>query len=215
MTQLRLLEDPRLRRLPLPTESPISEVRAEEGSLHTLYVGLAQPVVDRTSFTLSFLLTDTSAIGNLRLPVLEALGVRAAEAKLLCRSSPRWSSIPTGQVPGNETPSAVRIRRHSSCRNGEPRKTNRSLLSSFARLRKLEFADSSARPHIESHEQTVFVVGHGKVRATGSPTLMCRTVRCFNSKYRRRRIGPSSRRRFCRKARPINRCAGRRSQAAD
>ena len=82
LTQLRLLEDPRLRRLPLEAGSPISEVRTEEGDLHTIYVGLAQPVVDRTTFKLSFLLTDTSGIGNLRLPKLEVVGVRSENRRL-------------------------------------------------------------------------------------------------------------------------------------
>ena len=66
LTQLRLLEDPRLRRLPLEAGSPISDVRTEEGDLHTIYVGLRSRSVDRTTFTPSFLLTDTSGIGNLR-----------------------------------------------------------------------------------------------------------------------------------------------------
>ena len=82
LTQLRLLEDPRLRRLPLEVGSPISEVRTEEGDLHTVYVGLAQPVVDRTTFKLSFLLTDTSRIGDLRLPKLELMGVRSENRRL-------------------------------------------------------------------------------------------------------------------------------------
>ncbi len=82
LTQLRLLEDPRLRRLPLDSDSPISEVRTEEGELHTMYVGMAHPVVDRTSFKLSFLLTDTSGIGNLRLPRLEVIGARFTDRRL-------------------------------------------------------------------------------------------------------------------------------------
>jgi hypothetical protein len=82
LTQLRLLEDPRLRRLPLEAGSPVSEVRTEEGDLHTVYVGLAQPVVDRTTFKLSFLLTDTSGIGNLRLPKLEVVSVRSENRRL-------------------------------------------------------------------------------------------------------------------------------------
>ena len=42
LTQLQLLEDPRLRRLPLEAGSPISEVRTEQGDLHTIYVGLGK-----------------------------------------------------------------------------------------------------------------------------------------------------------------------------
>ena len=88
LTQLQLLEDPRLRRLPLDAGSPISEVRTEQGDLHTIYVGLAQPIVDRTSFKLSFLLTDTSGIGNLRLPQLDVLGVRSQNRKLAISVEP-------------------------------------------------------------------------------------------------------------------------------
>ncbi len=88
LTQLQLLEDPRLRRLPLEAGSPISEVRTEQGDLHTIYVGLAQGVVDRTSFKLSFLLTDTSGIGNLRLPRLDVLGVRSQNRKLAISVEP-------------------------------------------------------------------------------------------------------------------------------
>ena len=105
LTQLRLLEDPRLRRLPLEAGSPISEVRTEEGDLHTIYVGLAQPVVDRTTFKLSFLLTDTSGIGNLRLPKLEVVGVRSEHRRLAVSVEPPLEFDPP--TAGRDSPLAA------------------------------------------------------------------------------------------------------------
>jgi len=107
LTQLRLLEDPRLRRLPLEAGSPIGEVRTEQGDLHTIYVGLAQPVVDRTTIKLSFLLTDASGIGNLRLPRLDVLGVHSTDRKLAISVEPPLEFDPPATGPVALAPPAA------------------------------------------------------------------------------------------------------------
>ncbi|HEV3415202.1 MAG TPA: hypothetical protein VG056_00230, partial [Pirellulales bacterium] len=83
LRQVQLLADPRLRRLPLEGGSPIALARTEAGdSRSTIYLGLATPVADQVAFKLSFLLTDTSGIGNLRLPKLEVVGARTLNRRL-------------------------------------------------------------------------------------------------------------------------------------
>ncbi|HEV2971624.1 MAG TPA: hypothetical protein VGY55_16730 [Pirellulales bacterium] len=83
LLQVQLLADPRLRRLPLEGGSPIAQVRSEPGDLHTtIYLGLATPIVDQVAFKVSFLLTDTSGIGNLRLPKLDVVGARILSRRL-------------------------------------------------------------------------------------------------------------------------------------
>jgi hypothetical protein len=81
LSQIRLRADPHLRRLP-STDTSLAEVRTEQGEPQTIYVGLAQPATEQVSLKLSFLLTDTSGIGNLRLPRLEAVGMRSVTRRL-------------------------------------------------------------------------------------------------------------------------------------
>ncbi len=82
LTQVRLLADPRLRRLPQDGAGPVAQIRTEQGDPHTIYVGLSRPIGERARLKLSFLLTDTSGIGNLRVPLLDAADVRATTRRL-------------------------------------------------------------------------------------------------------------------------------------
>src|SRR5207302_7871115 len=78
--QVRLLADPRLQLLPLPKDdSPISQVHALPGDPSTINVELSHPEADQVVVDLSFLATDTSGVGNLRLPRLESTGARATK----------------------------------------------------------------------------------------------------------------------------------------
>jgi hypothetical protein len=78
--QIRLLTDPRLRLLPsLSERSPIAAVHTVPGDPQKIELELARPVSDQVTIDLSFLVTNTSGVGNLRLPRLESSGARAAK----------------------------------------------------------------------------------------------------------------------------------------
>jgi len=78
--QIRLLTDPRLRLLPsLAERSPIAAVHTVPGDPQKIELELARPVSDQVVIDLSFLVTNTSGVGNLRLPRLESSGARAAK----------------------------------------------------------------------------------------------------------------------------------------
>lgn len=78
--QIRLLTDPRLRLLPsLSERSPIAAVHTIPGDPQKIELELARPVSDQVVIDLSFLVTNTSGVGNLRLPRLESSGARAAK----------------------------------------------------------------------------------------------------------------------------------------
>ena len=80
LRELQLAVDPRLRLLPWKQEDlPIAQVQTVAGQPQTLRLELARPVADQAILEVSFLLTDTSGVGNLRLPELEALGARLAK----------------------------------------------------------------------------------------------------------------------------------------
>jgi hypothetical protein len=78
--QIRLLTDPRLRLLPsLSERSPIAAVHTVPGDPQKIELELVRPVSDQVVIDLSFLVTNTSGVGNLRLPRLESSGARAAK----------------------------------------------------------------------------------------------------------------------------------------
>lgn len=78
--QIRLLTDPRLRLLPsLSERSPIAAVHTVPGDPQRIELELARSVSDQVTIDLSFLVTNTSGVGNLRLPRLESSGARAAK----------------------------------------------------------------------------------------------------------------------------------------
>ncbi len=75
--ELRLQTDPRLRLLPLQGENaPAVEIETVPGQPQTVRLRFPRPVSDQYELAASFLLTETSGIGNLRLPHLEVQGVR-------------------------------------------------------------------------------------------------------------------------------------------
>ena len=82
LRQVQLITDPRLRRLPLEDGSPVAQVRTETAEFHTISLALARPITDEVAMKLSFLLTDTSGIGNLRLPRLDVVGTQTVNRRL-------------------------------------------------------------------------------------------------------------------------------------
>lgn len=164
LMQLRLLEDPRLRRLPLEAGSPIREMRTEEGELHTIYVGLGQPVVDRVSFKLSFLLTDTSGIGNLRLPRLEALGVRSAQKELAVSVDPPLEFDPSAASPPTAATPLAPVQFLSAWGAAEAKPQLAYKLAAGDTAWSLPI--HSRQPQIESREQTVIAIERGRLHET-------------------------------------------------
>ncbi len=87
--QIRLLTDPRLRLLPsLSERSPIAAVHTIPGDPQKIELELASPVSDQVEIDLSFLVTNTSGVGSLRLPRLESSGARAAKRWLAVTVDP-------------------------------------------------------------------------------------------------------------------------------
>ena len=82
LRQVQIVADPRLRRLPLEAGSPISQVCAESDGSNAIDLGLARPITDQVAFKVSFLLTDSSGIGNLQVPKLDIVGVRKLSRRL-------------------------------------------------------------------------------------------------------------------------------------
>ncbi|MBI3838756.1 MAG: hypothetical protein HY288_12595 [Planctomycetia bacterium] len=75
--QIRLLTDPRLRLLPtIDAQSPVTAVHTIPGDPQKIDLELSRTVSDHVDVELSFLLTGTSGVGNLRLPRLESSGAR-------------------------------------------------------------------------------------------------------------------------------------------
>lgn len=75
--ELRLQTDPRLRLLPLQGDNaPAAEIETAPGQPQTIRLRFPRPVSDQVELAASFLLTETSGIGNLRLPHMEVEGVR-------------------------------------------------------------------------------------------------------------------------------------------
>ncbi len=80
LRSVRLTTDPRLRLLNAPDSgSPIGAVHTFPGSPQIVEFELARPTRDNVTLDLSFLVTDASGVGNLRLPRLESSDVRAAK----------------------------------------------------------------------------------------------------------------------------------------
>jgi hypothetical protein len=78
--QIRLVTDPRLRLLPsIDAESPVTAVHTIPGDPQKIDLELSRSVSDHVVVDLSFLLTGTSGVGNLRLPRLESSGARATK----------------------------------------------------------------------------------------------------------------------------------------
>ena len=105
MSRVRLLADPRLRLLPTNTaNSPVTAVHTVPGNPQRIDLELSRSMSDQVVIELSFLLTGTSGVGNLRLPRLEASGVRPIKrlAGRLGRSS-GFSRNKTAKTPNRWT----------------------------------------------------------------------------------------------------------------
>jgi len=78
--QVRLLADPRLRLLPsVGNSGVVTAVHATPGDPQKIDVELARDIGDGAVVELSFLVTGTSGVGNLRLPRIESSGARATK----------------------------------------------------------------------------------------------------------------------------------------
>jgi hypothetical protein len=75
VSQIRLLTDPRLRLLPQTATQSIT-AHTIPGDPQKIDLELPRPVSDEVVIDLSFLVTGTSGVGNLRLPRLETSGAR-------------------------------------------------------------------------------------------------------------------------------------------
>lgn len=97
LRQVELVADRRLRCIPSGSAAPGSvETSPGEpdlpGSPQTIKIHLDEPVTDRYSLNLSLLLTESSGVGNLRLPNVRAIAAR---------STKRWLAV-TVDPPGLE-----------------------------------------------------------------------------------------------------------------
>jgi hypothetical protein len=91
VTQIRLLTDPRLRLL--PATNALSLVpHTIPGDPQKIDLELPHVVSDQIVVDLSFLLTGTSGVGNLRLPRLESSGARAVKRWLAVSVDPALQS---------------------------------------------------------------------------------------------------------------------------
>ncbi len=97
--QVRLLADPRLRLLSSPnSQSPIVAVHTIPGDPQKIDLELSRDVSDQVEVNLSFLVTNTSGVGNLRLPRLESSGARPAKRWLAVSVDPALQpKIQTGE----------------------------------------------------------------------------------------------------------------------
>ncbi len=91
VTQIRLLTDPRLRLLPA-TNAQSLVPHTIPGDPQKIDLELAHVVSDQVVVDLSFLLTGTSGVGNLRLPRLESSGARAVKRWLAVSVDPALQS---------------------------------------------------------------------------------------------------------------------------
>jgi len=83
--QFELAVDPRLQRFPLEGEhSLIAQVKELPGQPQTLRFELARPVAEPFAVPVSFLLTKSSGVGNLRLPYLAVANARTTK---------RWMAV--------------------------------------------------------------------------------------------------------------------------
>ena len=84
LRQVRLLADPRLKILPLAFDQGIADVQVRNGVVESIDLQLEEAVSDEIDLQMRFLLAETSGIGNLLLPRLEAVNVR---------STRRWLAV--------------------------------------------------------------------------------------------------------------------------
>ncbi len=88
--RLDLATDPRLRLLPLDTgRPPVARVEIIPGQPQVIRFHLAPPVTDQCVIAASFLLTERSGIGNLRLPYTNVSGGRTTRRWLAVSIDPR------------------------------------------------------------------------------------------------------------------------------
>jgi hypothetical protein len=81
--QLALAADRRFRLIPPGPDSPVAQFRSSPSasdmadSPQTIQMELSEPIADKLTLPISLLLTETSGIGNIRLPMLAPQGARS------------------------------------------------------------------------------------------------------------------------------------------
>ena len=88
LRDVRLVADPRLRRLPLEEGSPVAQVRSDVDDSHAMSLALAHPIANQVALKLSFLLMDSSGIGRLQVPKIDLPGVRKLTRRLAISIEP-------------------------------------------------------------------------------------------------------------------------------
>ncbi|HEY2147715.1 MAG TPA: hypothetical protein VGH32_07240 [Pirellulales bacterium] len=88
LRDVRLVTDPRLRRLPLEEGSPVAQVRSDVDDSHAMSLALAHPIAYQVALKLSFLLMDSSGIGRLQVPKIDLPGVRKLTRRLAISIEP-------------------------------------------------------------------------------------------------------------------------------
>jgi hypothetical protein len=101
LRDLQLAAESRLRMQPVTgQDAPFTEFRTVSGdptlgpSLTTVHLNLTKPASDQVTVQASFLVAETNGIGHLRLPRLEALGVRSTRRWLAVSVDPSLESEP-------------------------------------------------------------------------------------------------------------------------
>ncbi len=75
--QVQLAVDPKLRLLPLPGDEPPNvQMGSDSGQLRTITLRWPRPISDHVTFDATFLAAGVSAVGKIRLPRVEILGVQ-------------------------------------------------------------------------------------------------------------------------------------------
>jgi hypothetical protein len=91
--QVQLAVDSRLRLLPLPgEEAPTVEVASESGQTRLLNIRWPRPVSDQVVLDATFLYSGISAVGNVRLPQIEMVGVQPGRRWLAVSVDPALDS---------------------------------------------------------------------------------------------------------------------------
>lgn len=94
LRSLQLACDPRLRLLPLKAAGmTVTEAPAAGGPTQIVQIDLARPVSDQVVFEGTFLLSGTAPAGNLRLPLLESVGLQRTR---------RWLGVSVDSALGFE-----------------------------------------------------------------------------------------------------------------
>lgn len=85
--EVRLIADPRLKLLPFADDQPVAEQSIREGDVQAIQLTLKDPERRELTLRARFAFTDSSGVGQLVLPRLEAVAVRTARPWLAITTS--------------------------------------------------------------------------------------------------------------------------------